>query len=208
MLHAEGMMALYFKDIDPKFLKGMVYLGVDPSLRRTGLAFETEDGLVLACVVVPPPGCDKGPARLGYLFDTMTGIIQNSQIKCAAIEGYSFGSQWTREALGEVGGMYRLALFKAGVPTVVVQPTSVKKFLTNSGGSGKVDMIAGVKTSYGITVSDDNEADAVVLSQIANGAHNRNISEFHRKEVLDSLTWIVPRSSPPPRPRMRKIGET
>jgi Holliday junction resolvasome RuvABC endonuclease subunit len=191
-----------FSEIDKGFLQQAIYLGIDQSLAKTGLAFENEAGMVLACIL-PPPATLKGTDRLAWLRDQYRMLVRLPKLRMIAIEGYSFGSKFQQSYLGELGGVLRMEIRDAKTPAVIASPMAVKKFLTGTGKGKKANMTKEVFKVYGLDVDDDNEADAIVLGQIARGADTKKYSTLARREVLDSLDILQPKSAPAPRVRTR-----
>ncbi|KUL44706.1 hypothetical protein ADL22_12240 [Streptomyces sp. NRRL F-4489] len=97
-------------------------------------------------------------------------------VSAVALEGYSHGSKYQREALGELGATVKLAISEiAGVQPwrrpLVVPPTTLKKFVTGKGNATKQEMIATVSHRYGAIFRDDNLADAYALARVASAVY-------------------------------------
>ncbi|GHB52714.1 hypothetical protein GCM10010331_45440 [Streptomyces xanthochromogenes] len=115
--------------------------------------------------------------RLARVFRDVQSML--SSVYCAyggisavAIEGYSHGSRFQREALGELGGVVKLAITEiAGVRSwrhpIIVPPPTLKKFVTGKGTANKKEMIDAVARRYGAIFYDDNLADAYALARVA-----------------------------------------
>ncbi|MFE9412376.1 hypothetical protein ACFYN0_26810 [Streptomyces sp. NPDC006704] len=93
-------------------------------------------------------------------------------ISAVAMEGYSHGSKFHREALGELGGMVKLAITEIAGPQqwrhpIIVPPPTLKKFVTGKGAATKQEMIDTVARRYGAIFYDDNLADAYALARVA-----------------------------------------
>lgn len=69
--------------------------------------------------------------------------------------------------LGEVGGIVRLAFFKAQVPFEIVPPSSLKKFVANNGAADKDEMSRAVEKYYGQVITQNDICDAYGLAQVA-----------------------------------------
>jgi Holliday junction resolvasome RuvABC endonuclease subunit len=82
------------------------------------------------------------------------------------VEGYSFASKNQREAMGELGGAARLMLAELGWTTIIVPPTTLKKFVTGSGSAPKEQMILHVYKRWAYEAPDNNAADAFALMQL------------------------------------------
>lgn len=84
------------------------------------------------------------------------------------IENYSFGSPFRATPLAELGGIIKYALCDVGRTNGTITfaaPTQVKKFL-GVGKGEKNTVLLHVFKRYGIELTDDNTADALVLAKI------------------------------------------
>jgi crossover junction endodeoxyribonuclease RuvC len=173
------------------------FVGIDPSLTGTGIA-SVVDGRVRYVDRIEP--ASKGVQRLLYLKQSVQDRIAKLQPAAVCIEGYSFASKFSRaHALGEWGGVLRVALAEMGIPTFDLPPQSLKKFATGRGDTkGKAPMADALWQRLGSTMSlGDDEVDAVWLAfalydqdQYA-GGHDL---PKHALEALDKLdTVFTPR---------------
>jgi len=66
-------------------------------------------------------------------------LIENYEPEIVAMEGYSYGSTITRSLfeLGELAGMIKLFHFEKKITTVIISPSTLKKFITGKGNSDK-----------------------------------------------------------------------
>lgn len=131
-------------------------VGLDLSLRSTGIAYA--DGHVRAV----PTGKLRGPERLAYIAAEVVGAAHSAEM--AVIEAYAFGAQGrSAYALGELGGVVRLDLWRHGVAYWEVSPSALKVFATDNGGAGKATMAAAARARLGYLSDQDDEADALWL---------------------------------------------
>ena len=84
-----------------------------------------------------------------------------------AIEGYAMGAKYGREMAGELGGHLKLKLWLAGIPYIIVPPTSVKKYVLDKGVAPKELMMMTVLKRWGYEAPDNNACDAYCLARIA-----------------------------------------
>lgn len=147
-----------------------LYLGVDPSLRCPGFAL-VDDAGVLVASSHHATGELRGAERLASLDDALLNFIlpYRSWIVRTAIENYSIGSNNRPFDLGEVGGVYRLRLYRMGLDYIEVPPTSMKKFVTGNGNATKESVSIFLGRNYGITLQQPDEADAAGLALYARG---------------------------------------
>lgn len=143
----------------------MQVLGIDPSLTATALVrLDEEDSFATQLV----RSKYDGPRRL---IEIEQVVLKEAQaVDLVAIEGYAFGAQASREALGELGGVLKCGLYRAGIPTIVVPPTVAKKFVTGRGNAKKDEMRLAVYKKWGVDeqgLRTADEVDAYVLARIA-----------------------------------------
>jgi Holliday junction resolvasome RuvABC endonuclease subunit len=137
-------------------------IGLDLSLTSTAMVVGTGDAFVL------DTGKLRGPERLAFIRDT---VLEALPVGCGPVfvEGYSFASKFNREALGELGGVVRVALWEAGVQYVEVPPTTLKMYATGKGNATKTAMVVAARERLGMSELDDNVADALWLHAL--GVH-------------------------------------
>ena len=150
-----------------------VFVGIDPGLGLTSVT-------VLGRSRVPPSEFEvyniqgkklRGPERLDYLLEQMRITLFPTAATLVAVEGYSFGSQNAREAMGEWGGLLRWLLWKDGYRFIVVPPTTLKKFTTGKGNAKKDMMILEVFKKWGYSAQSNDDADSYALAQLAKAFH-------------------------------------
>ena len=154
-------------------------VGVDPSLSCTGIAV-MDDATPKTSTVESKL---RGPARLaeiahrvicraldepeegGRLWDFSRYGARPSTL--VLIEGYSFGSRNSQaHALGELGGILRLAFWQAKLPYVEIPPSMLKKFATGKGNSDKRTVAVEVVKRWGFEAETEDEVDAFGLARM------------------------------------------
>jgi crossover junction endodeoxyribonuclease RuvC len=147
-----------------------ILMGVDPSLTNTGIVY-LRDGQACVGEIVPkttPHTPDESAARLEYLYRGMRSSIQQvGNVTDVAFEGYSFGSMNKREAMGEAGGVLRLAALHEGCRILVIPPTAVKKFVTGKGVAQKDVMRLAIFKRWGFEHSSEHVLDAYAVAKVA-----------------------------------------
>lgn len=177
-------------------------IGLDLSLTSTGVAK----------LDVLSGGCDLASISTEHVTSTFRGVRRLArlytilEVRCAGaelvvIEGYSMGSRNSQSfSIGELGGVIRLMLYGANIPTVVLPPTSLKKFATGSGIAQKPAMVLALFKKWGIERTQDDEADAALLA-IA-GAYLLDkpglppLTALQRDALTKAETVIAPEASP------------
>lgn len=148
-----------------------VYVGVDPSLNRPGLAI-LKNGLEVEFLnALSVSRKLRGAERLATLFSWAsahtrfpTGVVVGG-----CIEGPSLGSTHREFDLGEASGALKVAVFEAaGISLRVIEPARLKRFATGNGMASKAEVLHAVKLVFGLDLGDDDDsADALMLARLA-----------------------------------------
>jgi Holliday junction resolvasome RuvABC endonuclease subunit len=157
-------------------------LGLDLSLVSTGMSCPVHGVSVLSFKL-------DGPRRLVAIRDVVLEHALCADL--AAIEGYSFGSHAAQSrAIGELGGVVRVALFEADYSYAEVPPKSLKKYVTDKGNAGKDEMLsATIRRWPEFTGTTNNESDAYGLMRMAHARYNHEPVPAFQQKVLDSVEW-------------------
>jgi Holliday junction resolvasome RuvABC endonuclease subunit len=148
----------------------MSVLGLDFSLNSTGYAEIMLDGSLGAYGTIKPR--QVGLPRLAILYTSMNRLIHALKPSIIACENYSFGSPFKATAIGEGGGVFRLAFHQAGYvegkDLFFVSPKSLKLYVTGNGNADKAEMIAAILKRWHVDFGKKNdEADAFSLATVA-----------------------------------------
>jgi len=172
--------------------KRYIYAGIDPSLTSTGIvAIKAGGDTVFSHDIKTAPKT----APLQRLFDIrhrvltlLDGLRLSDYRVLVGIEGYAYGRVNQAHALGELGGVLRVALFEAGYDMVDVAPTAVKKFATGKGNAKKDQILLAVYKKWGAEFQSNDVADAYVIAQIVKHLHDPNLRLMkHEAEVIKTL---------------------
>jgi len=149
-------------------------IGIDPSLSATAICPYT-----IGVVKQPPihvlaadPPVKNVSDRICRWNDLVERIASemdcHGQIRAIAIEGYSFGSRGGRMAdLAEFGGLLRNEILTGfSVPLFEIPPTSVKKFATGKGNTGKIAVATALIKRYDVEYETDDEYDAYAIARM------------------------------------------
>lgn len=165
-----------------KFVSREYVMGIDPSLLNTAIAVSKIGRKTGYKYSDSPEDCRDSTKKLKVFkrIDLTREYLLRWIIKYATrlvcIEGYAYGKQTNRELMGEVGGMIRLDCFydhpNVVGAVIVVGPTQLKKYILGSsqvagGQKTKQLIMLNVYKRMGIEVTNDNQADALVLAKIA-----------------------------------------
>jgi Holliday junction resolvasome RuvABC endonuclease subunit len=165
-----------------------MYLGIDQSLRSSGVAVVTEKQLVQYMGRIVPEKL-TGVKRLAAVREAIRDVLAAEPlIKFAALEGYAYDVGAGRVfELGEIGAVVKLTLHDAGVPFIIVPPASLKQFVSSSGSATKELMRQAVLKKWGVDVAQDDECDAFGLAQVARSFHLNKGTTRAELEVLKKL---------------------
>lgn len=173
-----------------------VFIGIDQSLRSTGLAW-IGDG-ILGWKEIPSKEL-RGGIRLQHIKNTVVDTIKALEdvvIAGCAMEGYSYGSIGKTFELGELGGALKVALVENCWGMITVPPSTLKKYISGNGGSEKQNMVDAInkilKTAF--KIKDNNVVDALGLAIIARDFYTKatNIGR-DQKMILSKLEVTKPK---------------
>ena len=180
-------------------------LGVDTSLRSTGIALIESDGVQSRAVqygtLRNPPSRDI-PACLHHLHQAVTTFIHETRPSVCAIEGVFYcRNVRTAVVLGQARGAVLAAVAAAGLPVFEYSPRSVKLGITGFGGAAKNQVGMMVKRLLQLTeIPQEDAADALAIA----------ISHAHSMRMKNVSGEAKQKSSKPsslsrPAPRRKKV---
>lgn len=176
----------------------MKFVGIDQSY--SGFAFVSidADGTDISGNLTSfDPKTNTGIERLLSIYNHLLNLLtETPDIGHICVEGYAPGAKFGRELAGELGAIVKLSIYdyfdrvfrnhNLRYPTIV-QPSSLKKFVTGSGAAKKNTMILAVYKKWGFETSDDNLADAFSLAMLARALHTGAAELAYEKEVVKTL---------------------
>lgn len=144
-------------------------IGLDLSLTSTGIAAGDQTW------AIDTKGM-RDEVRLIYIRDRVLEAVENLSLEyrdrspIAIIEGYSFASRNSHaHALGELGGIIRVALYEENIPFVEIPPTCRAKFATGRGNAGKSEVVSSISARTGLIwegAGNEDRCDAWILQEI------------------------------------------
>lgn len=164
--------------------KTLTIAGIDPSLTGTGLV-AIHPKLPRPCIrkLLKPSKREHGwdgsdDHRLDIMYTSLRDWLKAVNPTLVVIEGYAFASRFSRaHALGELGGIFRLVMYRMGIPYAVVPPKSLKRFVLGPRASNKKDaMIKGVDSRWGVRFEVSDLADAYGLARIGCALYDKSIT--------------------------------
>lgn len=145
-------------------------VGIDQSYSSTGLVIlDLKSNTVIQAKTIK---AGKPSMELGLRLSTLISEIRVALPKDVAstyicMEGGAFASEFNTFRLGELSGALRYALYNEGYKVELVQPTTLKKFVTGKGSATKVMMAQAVKERWGYEHPSDDIIDAYGLARAA-----------------------------------------
>ena len=151
-----------------------IYLGLDLSIRGTGVSVLSRSGDLLDCFTIATMNRHSNLKRYHEISKHIRKVVRGKDPKIC-VEGYAFGKARGGSAsvfqLAELSGVIRYNLIYRDEisPTniALIPPTVVKAFATGKGNSAKSMILLGVYKRWGLEFKDDNQADAFTLSKIS-----------------------------------------
>lgn len=129
--------------------------------------------------------------RLAYIESTIMAKVKEAGVSLAVIEGYAFSTvDSQKHSLGELGGVVKLALWRAGVELLIVPATSLKKWTTTKGNADKILMGITIFKHTGAQFEDDNQADSYCLAMLGaqyKGYDTPFTSTAERRKIIEQL---------------------
>lgn len=152
-----------------------LYIGIDPSLRNTGIALVAVHKDHIARHSRRISLTENGPHLLYLQCNTFLDFVGEiagynlCSVKGICIEGAALHSKRRADSAGQIRGAYLLCCMQNFGPAVVPQevpPNSLKKFFSKSGSASKNKMVKAALHN-GWDVDNDDEADAAGLAELA-----------------------------------------
>jgi Holliday junction resolvasome RuvABC endonuclease subunit len=167
-------------------------LGLDLSYTATGVCFYNGETFIPSTL-----GKSKstGPGRLHDMLGEIAEINLLRKPRLVAIEGYAFAANSQAHKIGELGGIIKHYFWTQGIPTLIVSPTVLKKWITGKGVGSKGAVMVAVYKALGVECKDDNAADATVLAHMAYQAMNGTRTKA-QAEALTKCETIPGRTIP------------
>jgi Holliday junction resolvasome RuvABC endonuclease subunit len=144
-------------------------MGIDPSLTSFGIAYRGDKRITAKSVKSEPL---RAYRRIAYLERHVSEAMDVCDPELVVMEGYAMGVVRGGRVfdLGEMGGVIRMLILRRGVGILCVPPTSMKLFITGTGGGksreSKERVAQAVREICGLSFRNSDEYDAVALMLI------------------------------------------
>jgi Holliday junction resolvasome RuvABC endonuclease subunit len=167
---------------------GPVYVGIDLSLAKTGVVAIGGDGSKYWWRLHKPPPDLSEAARLAahrWMLNDFFDSLPEPTI--VGMEGYSFGSKGSSVfQIAQWGGVARTVLYDRHLDdkTVIMAPSTLKKYVTNNGNAPKNLVLREVYRVWGVEAEDDNVADAYGLARAVMTIHSGDARYAWQRDAL------------------------
>ena len=155
-------------------------VGIDQSYSSTGLVIlDLKSNTVIQAKTIKAgkPGMELGLRLSTLISEIRAALPKDVASTCICMEGGAFASEFNTFRLGELSGALRYALYNEGYKVELVQPTTLKKFVTGKGSATKVMMAQAVKERWGYEHPSDDIIDAYGLARAAELFTKRRVEE-------------------------------
>ena len=147
----------------------MKIMGIDPSLTGTGVCIlETPNTIIFDKEIITK---DKNTERLITISRELKTILTLYIPELICLEGYAYANPNQAHQLGELGGIIRILLHeynykKRNNNLKIIQPTTLKKFITSKGNCKKELILKEVYKQFNYDTDSNNIADAFALTMV------------------------------------------
>lgn len=145
-------------------------MGIDPSLTSTGIALIWNGGVGVERLVAPA-SCGHGVRRLVWYSKAISEVLIRLRPDVIGIEDYAYGAANKAHALGELGGMLRMAILQSGLPGYVVSPGGLKGFATGKGNAEKSTVSKELFRRFGVDLNQNDLVDAAGVALATMATH-------------------------------------
>lgn len=162
-------------------------VGLDLSYTSTGIAV-LKDGVfqpALSYVFGTKPKDGTDIQRADFIAKSIVKHLGDLTEPQVAIEGYAFGRTYNQAKMGELGGVIKGALLRAGYEWETIPVTAIRKVITGKGNSKKDQIMYFLLKRHNLDITQNDLADAAALA----------ITFDHvvkaREKLEDIQTWAV-----------------
>lgn len=172
-------------------------IGIDPSLRATGIAAIANNGKTSHRTIVTDSksyGDSLGSRflRIADITHEVESFMRGRQLELIVIEGYAFHAvSASASVLIELGAILRDLCLRY-CPTIEVAPARLKLFAARNGRADKKDVIKAVEGEFGISHLNDHEADAMAAAWLAASIQGYFTPCIERqREIADECAQLI-----------------
>lgn len=145
----------------------MNVIGIDASPTASGIALPDGTTQTWKIPDLKKDGHHTGP-RLENIFRRFRDVLTDWEADIIVMEGYNVGMKQFGHVfqIGEVGGVFKLAVNMFQIPLLVVSPSARSQFGCGKGGQPKKVVKESWEKLTGLKFADDNQTDAHILREI------------------------------------------
>jgi Holliday junction resolvasome RuvABC endonuclease subunit len=170
-------------------------LGIDPSLSSTGFSYRHSGQLYTGTI---DSGKLRGPWRLYYIRKEISKVLEVARPTVIVMEDYAQGRGPSISMpfhIGELGGVLKTLFWESGIMVILVAPKSLKMIIAGTGKAKKPEMATALKATFGYTIPQHDEADALglmLVGELSNGLPvvSKEVREKLRLHTLGSFPVI------------------
>lgn len=165
------------------------FVGIDPSLTGTGLIILNDNAEIIEQQLISTKHDSSNiydiEVRILQIIDKISFILNIKNLYGIYMENISWASKGEAFAqLASLNYAIRVFLYQNKILYNVIPPTSLKKYVANSGSAKKNLMLKEVYKRWGVDLNDDNLADAYGLARMALENFNNGIFNVNKSKKL------------------------
>lgn len=144
------------------------FVGLDLAFANNGIVILDDKARIVHESVFKTNSKMKPEARLIKTKEYISDLLDINKVGSIYLEGLSYGS--SGQAVSQLGAMHfyiRIFLFENNLNYNIIQPGTLKKFVTGKGNAKKELILLNVYKKWGIEFTDNNLADAYCLARMA-----------------------------------------
>ena len=173
----------------------MNILSIDQSLTSSGVCVYTGDFNNTEIFTINPKK-KRGAERLVFIREILKEKLIKNKIELLVMEEYAFAAKGQTFAIGEGGGIIRVAAYDLGIPYFAMDIGTHKIYSTGRGDTKKEMMLLEIYKRYGVSSNNDDEADAMsllmftlgLIDYLHGGKDSRTGKEFNATQLRALLT--------------------
>ncbi|GAA5046318.1 Holliday junction resolvasome RuvABC endonuclease subunit [Thermocatellispora tengchongensis] len=138
-------------------------MGLDLAAEQSGVALPDNTTVAIRAPKVTKRArtLADDQVRMDHIDTTFRALLDDYQPTLLVVEDYAAGMKGNPvHRLAEIGGLIRLACWRASVPIALINPTHVKIYATGHGGATKSQMATSAQGRTGLVFPTEDECDA------------------------------------------------
>ena len=176
--------------------ESLAVIGIDPSLRSTGVAYRASNQSVRASCIDTKKF--SGMPRVAEIRNVVSTYVMQYPPSLVVMEGYALGFRGasnTLFGLGELGGVLKLLILEKGIDVLVVPPTSLKLFAAGKGNATKDDVKLALHNEISVSFPTSDQNDAAWLMFMGEAYRNSRLlprtRTHHKRKAMLGCSLIT-----------------